>query len=94
MDTLIRYTPSFSSSQLVRIKHWLMSWKPNSKKVLRLKDLTPVTHSSLLAIGYEAAEAEFIWEALCHDLAASYHQQWLLIQQDEIRALQEDQSIK
>lgn len=70
---------------------WLTTWlKPfsvlftlHSPDLLKLSDLTPVAHSSLLALGYEAAEADFIWETLQHDLGASHANQLVLIQQEQ-----------
>lgn len=79
MNSVIRYAPSFSSLRWIELKHGLLRWFGQKKAVLSLDDLTPVTRSSLLAMGYQAAEAEFIWETLCQDLEASYGQQLVFV---------------
>lgn len=79
MNSVIRYAPSFPSLRWVELKHGLLHWFGKKKAVLSLDDLTPVTRSSLLAMGYQAAEAEFIWETLCQDLEASYGQQLVIV---------------
>lgn len=85
-----------TSSSLVGERQGKASWWPitwlkpfsllftsHSHDLLKLNDLTPVAHSSLLALGYEAAEAEFIWETLQHDLGASYASQLVFIQREQ-----------
>lgn len=81
MNSVIRYAPSLPSLRWGELKHGLLHWFGKKKAVLSLDDLTPVTHSSLLAMGYEKAEAEFIWETLQHDLVVSHTDQLVWIQQ-------------
>lgn len=81
MNSVIRYAPHFPSFRWLGVKRWWLNWFGQKKAVLSLDDLTPITHSSLLAMGYEKAEAEFIWETLQHDLVVSHTDQLVWIQQ-------------
>lgn len=82
---------SLIGEQQGKVSWWPLTWlKPFSlffaasrSDLLKLSDLTPVAHSSLLALGYEAAEADFIWETLQHDLGASYASQLVFIEQEQ-----------
>lgn len=74
------YKPLVFLYLFAKLKRFKALINAPAPSLLSLEEMKPVARSSLLALGYEAAECEFILETLAHDLRASYPNHLLIIQ--------------